>query len=64
MPGVISVLAGDDIKDKIGALPCVAPAERIPFHPALAVGKVRYVGASNYQAWRLMKAFCIREVNG
>ncbi|HZO81988.1 MAG TPA: xanthine dehydrogenase family protein molybdopterin-binding subunit [Candidatus Binataceae bacterium] len=43
-PGVVCALAGDDIKDKIGPLPCVAPAERIPFHPALAIGKVRYVG--------------------
>jgi carbon-monoxide dehydrogenase large subunit len=43
-PGVACVLAGEDIKDKIGTLPCVAPAERIPFHPALAIGKVRYVG--------------------
>jgi carbon-monoxide dehydrogenase large subunit len=43
-PGVVCVLAGADIKDKIGTLPCVAPAERIPFHPSLAIGKVRYVG--------------------
>jgi carbon-monoxide dehydrogenase medium subunit len=33
-------LAGEDLKDKIGTLPCVAPTQRIPFHPALAVGKV------------------------
>ncbi|HZU14223.1 MAG TPA: aldo/keto reductase [Chloroflexota bacterium] len=27
-------------------------------------GLVRYVGASNYAAWRLMKALCVSEVNG
>src|ERR1700741_105469 len=43
-PGVVCVLAGEDLKDKIGTLPCVAPAERIPFHPALAISKVRYLG--------------------
>jgi aerobic carbon-monoxide dehydrogenase large subunit len=43
-PGVVCVLAGTDLKDKIGTLPCVAPAEHIPFHPALAIGRVRYVG--------------------
>src|SRR5215470_20088674 len=43
-PGVVCVLAGEDVKDSIATLPCVAPAEHIPFHPTLAVGKVRYVG--------------------
>src|SRR5690348_3641261 len=43
-PSVVCVLAGTDLKDKIGTLPCVAPAEHIPFHPALAIGRVRYVG--------------------
>ncbi len=43
-PGVVAVMSGDDLKDKIGSLPCVAPAEHIPFHPVLALGKVRYVG--------------------
>jgi carbon-monoxide dehydrogenase large subunit len=43
-PGVVSVLAGEDLKDKIDTLPCLAPAERIPFHPVLAIGKVRYLG--------------------
>jgi len=42
--GVIAVLSGNDLKDKMGSLPCVAPAEHIPFHPVLAQGKVRYVG--------------------
>lgn len=27
-------------------------------------GLVRYIGASNYAAWRLMKALCVSEVNG
>jgi aerobic carbon-monoxide dehydrogenase large subunit len=43
-PGVICVMTGEDLKGKIGSLPCVAPAEHIPFHPVLAQGKVRYVG--------------------
>ncbi len=42
--GVVCVLGGEDVKDKIGPVPCVAPAEHIPFHPVLALGKVRYVG--------------------
>ncbi|HJU27979.1 MAG TPA: xanthine dehydrogenase family protein molybdopterin-binding subunit, partial [Candidatus Binataceae bacterium] len=43
-PGVVAVLTGEDLRDKIGSLPCVAPAEHIPFHPVLAQDKVRYVG--------------------
>ncbi len=42
--GVACVLAGADLKDKIGSVPCVAPAEHVPFHPVLAIGKVRFVG--------------------
>jgi carbon-monoxide dehydrogenase large subunit len=42
--GVACVLSGDDLKDKIGPVPCVAPAEHVPFHPVLAIGKVRFVG--------------------
>jgi carbon-monoxide dehydrogenase large subunit len=45
-PGVISVLSGADVKDRIGSLPCVAAAEHVPFHPVLALDKVRYVGES------------------
>jgi aerobic carbon-monoxide dehydrogenase large subunit len=45
-PGVVAVLTGDDVKDKLGSIPCVAPAEHIPFHPVLAQGKVRYIGES------------------
>ena len=42
--GVACVLAGADIGDKIGTVPCVAPAEHVPHHPVLAIGKVRFVG--------------------
>ncbi|MGA7873333.1 MAG: xanthine dehydrogenase family protein molybdopterin-binding subunit [Candidatus Binatus sp.] len=44
LPGVIAVLTGNDLKDKMGSLPCVAPADHVPFHPVLAQAKVRYVG--------------------
>jgi carbon-monoxide dehydrogenase large subunit len=44
LPGVVCVLSGDDLKDKVGSVPCVAPAEHVPFHPVLAQGKVRFVG--------------------
>jgi carbon-monoxide dehydrogenase large subunit len=43
-PEVAAVLTGEDLKDKVGSLPCVAQAEHIPFHPVLAQGRVRYVG--------------------
>ncbi len=42
--GVACLLSGEDLKDKIGSVPCVAPAEHVPFHPVLAIGKVRFVG--------------------
>ena len=42
--GVACVLSGEDLKGKIGSVPCVAPAEHVPFHPVLAIGKVRFVG--------------------
>src|SRR5690349_20088869 len=35
-PGVVRVVTGADLKDKIGSLPCVAVAEHKPFHPVLA----------------------------
>jgi aerobic carbon-monoxide dehydrogenase large subunit len=44
LKGVTCVLSGDDVKDKIGSVPCVAPADHVPFHPVLAQGKVRFVG--------------------
>jgi carbon-monoxide dehydrogenase large subunit len=43
-PGVVCVLTGADVKGRIGSLPCVAPAEHIPFHPVLALDRVRHVG--------------------
>jgi carbon-monoxide dehydrogenase large subunit len=43
-PKVAAVITGEDLRDKIGSLPCVAQAEHIPFHPVLAQGRVRYVG--------------------
>jgi aerobic carbon-monoxide dehydrogenase large subunit len=44
LPGVVAVFSGDDFKDKIASVPCVAPAEHVPYHPVLAQGKVRFVG--------------------
>lgn len=46
LPGVVSVVAGEDIKEAIGPVPMAAevPGMRIPYHPVLALGKVRYVG--------------------
>src|SRR5262249_13601650 len=44
LEGVACVLSGADLKNKIGPVPCVAPADHIPFHPVLAQGKVRFVG--------------------
>ncbi|MBV8564085.1 MAG: xanthine dehydrogenase family protein molybdopterin-binding subunit [Methylobacteriaceae bacterium] len=52
MPGVVAILTGDDIaKDKVGGLICGwaitskdGSAMKAGAHPALAQGKVRYVG--------------------
>ncbi len=52
LPGVVAVLTGEDLKaDGVGGLPCAWPvtgkggtATKEPAHPALAQGKVRYVG--------------------
>jgi aerobic carbon-monoxide dehydrogenase large subunit len=52
MPGVVAIFTGDDIaKDKIGGLICgwaITSKDGTPMkagaHPALALGKVRYVG--------------------
>jgi len=44
LAGVSCVLAGEDLKGKIGSVPCVAPADHVPFHPVLAQGKVRFMG--------------------
>lgn len=49
-PGVISIFTGEDLKNKIGTIPCAAtdpegfPGIQVPEHPILAVGKVRMVG--------------------
>src|SRR6266436_9267458 len=52
LPGVVAVLTGDDLKrDGVGGIPCgwcVTGKGGVPMkeppHPALAQGKVRYVG--------------------
>jgi len=45
-PGVIAVFTGEDVRDAIGSIPVASqlPDLKIPAHPVLAVGKVRYVG--------------------
>ncbi len=45
-PGVVAVYTGADIKDKIALIPCAAaaPDMKKPDYPALALGKVAYVG--------------------
>lgn len=46
LPGVITVLTGADLTGQTGPVPCVAeaPGMKLPHHPILAEGKVRYVG--------------------
>jgi aerobic carbon-monoxide dehydrogenase large subunit len=46
LPGVVAVYTGTDIAGQTGPVPCVAevPGMKLPDHPLLAVGKVRYVG--------------------
>src|SRR5215467_13817728 len=46
LPGVVAVYTGEDIKDSMGGVPCASSMEglKVPFHPAMAIGKVRYVG--------------------
>ncbi len=50
LSGVKSVVTGEDVKDKIGSIPCAAtdpegfPGIKVPHHPVLATGKVRFVG--------------------
>jgi carbon-monoxide dehydrogenase large subunit len=45
-PGVVRVLTGADVDGRIGSVACAAAMEglKIPVHPVLAIGKVRYVG--------------------
>ncbi len=47
-PGVVAVVTGQDIGDKVGSVPCAAqiPGLKVPRHPVLAIGRVRYVGES------------------
>jgi carbon-monoxide dehydrogenase large subunit len=46
LPGVVAVVTGEDLKGKVGPVPCPAamPDLKMPDQPVLAVGKVRYVG--------------------
>ncbi len=46
MPGVVAVFTGEDLKGKLGQVPCAAGMEglKVPEHPCLATGQVRYVG--------------------
>ncbi|MGH7906586.1 MAG: xanthine dehydrogenase family protein molybdopterin-binding subunit, partial [Candidatus Binataceae bacterium] len=44
LEGIVTVLTGEDLRGKIGPIPTAVPAQHIPFHPALALGTVRYVG--------------------
>ncbi len=49
-PGVVAVVTGEDIKDKIGSVPCATtdpegfPGIKVPPRPVLAQEKVRFVG--------------------
>src|SRR5215210_9546542 len=46
LAGVVAVYTGTDIAGQTGQVPCVVevPGMKLPDHPLLAVGKVRYVG--------------------
>src|SRR5512132_3352903 len=46
LPGVVAVYTGQDVQ--VGGLPCgwMLPGIKVPVHPVLASGKVRYVGES------------------
>ena len=46
MPGVLDVFTGQDLKGKLGPVPCAAGIEglKVPAHPCLAIEKVCYVG--------------------
>lgn len=45
-PGVVAVYTGSDIAGKVGLIPCAAaaPDMKKPDYPALAIGKVAFVG--------------------
>src|SRR5690349_3524631 len=44
LAGVVDVIVGEDLRGKIGSLPCAWPVANRPFHPVLALDKVRFVG--------------------
>ena len=46
MQGVVAVFTGQDIKDVLGMVPVASQLEglKVPFHPAIAIDKVCYVG--------------------
>ena len=44
LEGVIEVTIGEDLRGKVGSLPCAWPVANRPFHPVLALDKVRFVG--------------------
>jgi carbon-monoxide dehydrogenase large subunit len=44
LDGVIEVVVGGDLRGKVGSLPCAWPVANRPFHPVLALDKVRFVG--------------------
>lgn len=45
-PGVLAVVTGEEVRAHIRPIPCAAqmPDLKMPEHPVLALGKVRYVG--------------------
>ena len=44
LDGVIEITTGEDLRGKVGSLPCAWPVANRPFHPVLALDKVRFVG--------------------
>ncbi len=46
MPGVLAIYAGKGLEGRLGLIPCAAGLEglKVPDHPCLALGRVRYVG--------------------
>src|SRR5579875_421005 len=44
LEGVVTVLTGEDLRGKIGSIPCAWPVANRPFHAVLALGKARFNG--------------------
>jgi len=44
LESVVDVTVGEDLRGKIGSLPCAWPVANHPFHPVLALDKVRFIG--------------------